>query len=72
MPLLDLEVVGNLAYRCNNNSPRYSVRTTMPFENFLRSQILDAHNSSFFSNMSGKSFPNSNTKVQNIRDITFV
>ncbi len=32
MPLLDLEVVENLAYRCNNNSPRYSVRTTMSFE----------------------------------------
>ncbi len=27
---LCLEVVGNLAYRCSNISPRYSVRTTMP------------------------------------------
>ena len=25
-----LKVVGNLGYRCNNSSPRYSVRTTMP------------------------------------------
>lgn len=40
MPRLNLEVVGNLAYRCSNSSPRYSVRTTMlslyTVENFLR------------------------------------
>jgi len=32
MPRLNLEVVGNLAYRCSDNSPRYGVRTTMPSE----------------------------------------
>ena len=30
MPHSYLKVVGNLGYRCNNSSPRYSVRTTMP------------------------------------------
>lgn len=29
MPHSYLKVVGNLGYRCNNSSPRYSVRTTM-------------------------------------------
>jgi len=33
----------------------------MQFEKFLRFQILDEHNASF--HMSGKGFPNSNTKV---------
>ena len=31
-PRLYSEVVGNLAYRCSNSSPRYSVRTTMSSE----------------------------------------
>ena len=30
MPHSYLKVVGNLGYRCNNSSPRYSVSTTMP------------------------------------------
>ena len=61
MPHSYLKVVGNLGYGCNNSSPRYSVRTTMPplytFENFLRFQVQDKHNASSFSNMSWIEFP---------------
>jgi len=64
---LNLKVVGNLGYRCNNSSPRYSVRTTMlslyPFENFLRFQAQDEHNTSFFSNISWKELPQSICKI---------
>jgi hypothetical protein len=43
----------------------------MQFENFLRFQILDAHNASFLSNMFWKELPQSDTKVRKIRDLPF-
>ena len=56
MPHSYLKVVGNHRCRCNNSSPRYSVRTTMLslhlIENFLRFQVQDKHNASSFSHMS--------------------
>ena len=61
MPHSYLKVVGNHRCRCNNSSPRYSVRTTMLslhlIENFLRFQVQDKHNASYFSNMSWKELP---------------
>lgn len=74
MPHSYLKVVGNPEYRCNNRSPRYSVPLCYPciqIENFLRFQVQDKHNASFFSYVFGKSHLNPNTKVQKITDKSF-
>ena len=60
----------NLVHDYGNNSPRYSVRTTMPslctIVNFLGSQSQDKHNASFFLNMSWRELPLSNCKNNKI------
>ncbi len=67
MPHSYLKVVGNLGYRCNNSSPRYSVRTTMPSLYLILkvSQVFklqDKHNASSFSLMSWIELPLTNCK----------
>ena len=56
MPRLNLKVVGNHLHRCNNSSPRYERETHyaifVRFENFLRLQVQDKHNASYFSKLS--------------------
>ena len=64
MPRLNLKVVGNHLHRCNNSSPRYTRENHyaifVRFENFLRFQVQDKHNASYFSKMSwnGHTLPN--------------
>jgi len=52
MPRLNLKVVGNHLHRCNNSSPRYTRENHYAifvlFENFLRFQVQDKHNASYF------------------------
>ena len=52
MPRLNLKVVGNHLHRCNNSSPRYERENHyaifVRFENFLRFQVQDKHNASYF------------------------
>ena len=52
MPRLNLKVVGNHLHRCNNSSPRYMRENHyaifVRFENFLRFQVQDKHNASFY------------------------
>lgn len=71
MPRLNLKVVGNLLYSdVVDSSPRYAREAIMPssstVENFLRFQVQDKHNASYFSKMSwsGKTFPSAKlTKI---------
>ena len=63
MPRLNLKVVGNHLHRCNNSSPRYMRENHyaifVRFENFLRFQVQDKHNASYYSKMSwnGRTIP---------------
>lgn len=71
MPRLNLKVVGNRLYSdVVDSSPRYARKAIMPssstVENFLRFQVQDKHNASYFSKMSwsGKTFPSAKlTKI---------
>ena len=54
MPRLNLKVVGNQLYsEVVDSSPRYAREAIMPssstVENFLRFQVQDKHNASYFS-----------------------
>ena len=56
MPRLNLKVVGNPLYSdVVDSSPRYAREAIMPslstVENFLRFQVQDTHNASYFSKM---------------------
>ena len=56
MPLLNLKVVGNPLYSdVVDSSPRYAREAIMPslstVENFLRFQVQDKHNASYFKNV---------------------
>ena len=56
-----------LVYRCSNSSPRYSVRTTMPFLiHYLKVSQVSKYEISItlllFSNMSWKELPLTNCK----------
>ena len=60
MPRLNLKVVGNHLYSdVVDSSPRYAREAIMPslstVENFLRFQVQDKHNASFFSICRGQS-----------------
>ena len=63
-----------LVYRCSNSSPRYSVRTTMPFLiHYLKVSQVSKYEISItlllFSNMSWKELPlTKNTKIANFLD----
>ena len=52
---LNLKVVGNHFHRCNNSSPRYMRESHYAifarFENFLRFQVKDKNNASYFTKM---------------------
>ena len=52
MPRLNLKVVGNPLYSDVVDSPRYAREAIMPslstVENFLRFQVQDTHNASYF------------------------
>jgi len=67
MPRLNLKVVGNHLHRCNNSSPRYERENHyaifVRFENFLRFQVQDKHNASYFSKMSWRGKYLSDCKV---------
>ena len=67
MPRLNLKVVGNHLHRCNNSSPRYTRENHyaifVRFENFLRFQVQDKHNASYYFKCRGKSCPNPNAKI---------
>lgn len=61
MPRLNLKVVGNPLYSdVVDSSPRYAREAIMPslstVENFLRFQVQDTHNASYFSKMSRKGY----------------
>ncbi len=66
MPRLNLKVVGNHLHRCNNSSPRYTRENHyaifVRFENFLRFQVQDKHNASYYFKMSWKELPQSKCK----------
>ncbi len=53
MPCLNLKVVGSHLHRCNDSSSRYMRENHytifVQFENFLRFQVQDTHNASFYS-----------------------
>ena len=56
MPRLNLKVVGNQLYSdVVDSSPRYAREAVMPslstVENFLRFQVQDTHNASYFQNV---------------------
>ena len=62
-----------LVYRCSNSSPRYSVRTTMPFLiHYLKVSQVSKYESSItllsFLICLGESFLTPATKVQNVRN----
>ena len=68
MPRLDLKVVGNPLYSdVVDSSPRYAREAIMPslstVENFLRFQVQDTHNASYFSKMSWKGGANPTAKL---------
>lgn len=66
MPRLDLKVVGNHLHRCNNSSPSYKRENHyaifVRFENFLRFQVQDRHNASYYFKMSRRELPQSKHK----------
>ena len=73
MPHSYLKVVGNLGYRCNNSSPRYSVRTTMPslYPNLKISYVFKYKISItllLFLVCFGESYLNPLTKVEDFSD----
>ena len=72
----NLEVVGNLAYRCSNSSPRYSVRTTMlslyTIQKFLRFPLYKISITLLlFLVCLWKESPQSTAKVQKVCDMAF-
>ena len=66
MPRLNLKVIGNHLHRCNNSSPRYTRENHsaifVRFENFLRFQVQDKHNVSYYSKMSWNELAQSKCK----------
>ena len=73
MPRLNLKVVGNHLHRCNNSSPRYTRENHyaifVHFENFLRFQVQDKHNASYFLKCHGLTTVNPITKLHKRVDI---
>lgn len=69
MPRLNLKVVGNHLHRCNISSPRYTRENHyaifVRFENFLRFQVQDKHNASYFLKCHGLTTANPITKLSN-------
>lgn len=67
MPRLNLKVVGNPLYSDVVDSPRYAREAIMPslstVENFLRFQVQDTHNASYFSKMLWIGSANPNAKL---------
>ena len=74
MPRLNLKVVGNRLYSdVVDSSPRYAREAIMPslstIENFLRFQVQDKHNASYFLKCHGLTTVNPITKLHKRVDI---
>ena len=77
MPRLNLKVVGNRLYSdVVDSSPRYVREAIMPslstIENFLRFQVQDNHNASYFLKCHGLTTINPITKLNNTVGIQII